>query len=324
MQAKPVIGPRAKKNKFAFEKLESAEELRLDYDVTILPPKKVFFPPRQNLVQFMEKGAKSCIQQEEKILFGVHFYDIKGIDMLDFLFAENNVDNNYLANRRSTTVVGSSIQNVSERAFFGTVGSHIEPKGHDAFLTKINGGYLFQTLTPKGEELVKLGTFSEATEQQQDEAKKINTEVLNRCPQKLKGSSDEIAEKVRNSFNDKEIWEHYSKDCFSCGSCNIVCPTCYCFDVQDTWNLDQKSGTRYRSWDACLTEDFAKVSLGPTGAENFREERNQRARHRIMRKTAYLNQRLGGPACVGCGRCSASCVPDVADPVKIINHIMEA
>jgi ferredoxin len=43
-----------------------------------------------------------------------------------------------------------------------------------------------------------------------------------------------------------------------------------------------------------------------------------------MRKAAYLNDKLGGPACTGCGRCSAACTADIADPVRVINAIMEA
>ena len=38
-----VIGVQSKGTKFAFGPLESASELRLDYDVTLLPPKKYIF-----------------------------------------------------------------------------------------------------------------------------------------------------------------------------------------------------------------------------------------------------------------------------------------
>ena len=61
------------------------------------------------------------------------------------------------------------------------------------------------------------------------------------------------------------------------------------------------SGQRTRYWDGCLTEDFAKCSLGEGACENFRDERASRFRHRMMRKATYLNEKLGGPACVGCG-----------------------
>jgi ferredoxin len=42
-----------------------------------------------------------------------------------------------------------------------------------------------------------------------------------------------------------------------------------------------------------------------------------------MRKGAYLNEKLGSPACTGCGRCSNACTADIADPVRVINAIME-
>ena len=322
MSAATVYAPVPRKHLFIFAPINSPKDVRLDYDVTILPPKKVIFPVKQDLVAFGPDGPASSIKPEPRILFGVHFYDIKAIDMLDLLFRENNEDWNYLAQREQTTIVGSNIQRVSKRAFWGTVGRGVKPRGHDAFLTRLRGGYLFEVLTPKGEKLLGLGKFSPSTEAQAAEARKVNDDVMDKCPEKLSHSSEEIAAKVRNAFSSK-LWDELSHTCFSCGTCNIVCPTCYCFDVQDNWNLDQASGQRARAWDGCLLEDFAKVSLGAGACENFREHRGQRYRHRLMRKAAYLNEKLGGPACVGCGRCAAQCVPDIADPARIIQSIME-
>jgi len=72
-----IVAPVAKDGKFAFETLTSAGDLRLDYDVTILPPKKVFWPPVQPLLKFGRDSVENCIKPEATILFGVHFYDIK-------------------------------------------------------------------------------------------------------------------------------------------------------------------------------------------------------------------------------------------------------
>jgi ferredoxin len=93
--------------------------------------------------------------------------------------------------------------------------------------------------------------------------------------------------------------------------------------VQDEWHIDQKSGVRFRRWDACLTCEFAEVSV-QGGTESFRKTKASRYRHRIMRKTTYLNDKLGGPACVGCGRCSGACTADIADPTKFINKLMKS
>lgn len=323
MQHQPVWGPIAKRSQFVFAELESPKDLRLDYDVTILPPKKLFFPPAQDLVCFDGKNYSACLEPKNKILFGVHGYDVKAIDQTDLLFSERNYDVNYMAHRQATTIVASSIQKVSRRAFFGSVGKDVQPKGHDAFLTKINGGYVWESLTVKGEALLDFGKFEKASEAQIAEAKKVNEQVQTQCQETLQHNTNDIATKVRAAFKNEELWQGFAQDCFSCGSCNTVCPTCYCFDVQDTWNVNQTSGVRTRFWDSCLTEDFSKVSLGAGATENFREERFERFRHRIMRKATYLNQKLGGPACVGCGRCSMSCTTDIADPVRVINKIME-
>ena len=322
IEAGPVYGPVAKRSRFTFERLESPDELRLDYDVTILPPKKLFFPPAQDLLHFDADGFRPALEPVEKVLLGVHFYDVKAIDQTDLLFSERNYDVNYLAHRQTTTIVASNVQTVSSRAFFASVGADVQPKGHDAFMTAIGYGYVFETLTERGEALLEHGVFQPATEAQIIEAADVNAAALEQCPERLAYSTQDIAAKVRASFGDDAMWASMAADCFSCGTCNTVCPTCYCFDVQDTWNVDQTSGQRTRYWDGCLTEDFAKCSLGEGACENFREERGARFRHRMMRKATYLNEKLGGPACVGCGRCSAGCTADIADPVRIIDQIM--
>ena len=316
----PVIAPVAKRTRFVFQDLESVDELRLDYDTTILPPKKVFFPPQQDLVKFDGDSFKECIDPKDKILFGVHAHDIKGIDMTDALFAADNSDENYLAQRRQTTIVGSSVQNHYKHAFFGSVCPELEPAGHDMFLTKVDGGYVADVLTEKGEALISSGNFADASEAHSADAAAVNQAAKDNCPEKLNNSSADIKEKVRDAFS-SDIWEESSKGCFSCGSCNLVCPTCYCFDVQDEWGLGAADGKRFRKWDGCLTCEFSEVSV-QGGKENFREKA-ERYRHRFMRKTAYLNDKIGGPACVGCGRCSGACTADIANPVTVINKIME-
>lgn len=323
IRGRRVWGPVAKKTQFVFAELRSAAQLRLDYDVSLVPPKKAIFPTTQGLIAFSPKGAESCVLPKPQILFGVHFYDVKAIDQLDLLFAEKHADRNYLANREATTIVGSSIQRVFPRAFWGSIAPEVEPRGHDAFLTKIRGGYLFETRTRKGEALVRAGKFTPASAAKVGEARQVNARMMTCCPEKLPVPAAEVARKVRLGYIKEDLWKELARDCFSCGTCNILCPTCYCFDVQDHWNIDQVSGARCRSWDGCQLEDFARVSLGEGASENFREERHERYRHRVMRKLSYLNQKLGGPACVGCGRCSAGCVPDIADPVRIVARILE-
>ena len=322
LAAGPVYGPVAKRSKFVFARLETPAQLRLDYDITILPPKKLFFPPAQELIRFDGDRFTASVEPVEKVLIGVHPYDVRALDMTDQLFRERHADVNYLAHRETTTLVASNVQTIAPRAFWVSMGADVPPRGHDAFLTKIGSGYVYDSLTPRGDELLSHGAFAPATDEQGRESAEVNEREKAACPETLAHPAPAVATKVRATFRNERLWDELAADCFSCGTCNTVCPTCYCFDVQDTWNVDQKSGQRTRYWDACLTEEFATISLGAGGTENFREERGERFRHRFMRKAAYLNAKLGGPACVGCGRCAAACTADIADPVHVINKIM--
>ena len=107
---------------------------------------------------------------------------------------------------------------------------------------------------------------------------------------------------------DSLLWDAIARRCFSCGTCTNVCPTCYCFDVQDKLNIDTVSGQRVRSWDSCQLRVFAEVA----GGENFREHASSRMRHRVFRKGKFIQERTGKLGCVGCGRCSTNCVAKIS------------
>ncbi len=322
MASTRVVGPRAKHKKFEYAELGSPDELRLDFDVTILPPKLVFFPPNQDLLHFDGEKVESCIDPVQTVLLGVHPYDVKGIDMADEFFSSPNVDGDYVDQRAVTTIVASNIRAVSPWAFWDSVGTDTAPEGMDAFLTKIDEGYVFDVYSDKGVELTSHGAFRDAVASEIGESQRVNDSVVGTCPHRLRNAGSDIAETMEARFDDKELWRGLADGCFSCGSCNIVCPTCFCFDVQDHWNVDQTSGRRLRCWDSCLAYDFSVTTLAGGGEENFRGEHYERFRHRFMRKAVYQRDRFGGPACVGCGRCAGACTPGIADPVRVVNEVM--
>lgn len=129
----------------------------------------------------------------------------------------------------------------------------------------------------------------------------------------------ELVPEYLGKNHDHSAWEHFGDKCFSCGSCVLVCPTCYCFDVRDEVELDLAEGRRIRTWDGCLLEGFAKVADG----HNFRSERGARFRHRIYRKGKHLPEKYGYFGCIGCGRCADSCTADIAGPVKVLKYMDE-
>ena len=70
-----VVGVQAKGDRFTLDDLSAATDLRLDYDVTILPPKKYFLPQEEVLLRFKGEHYETVIEAEPFVLFGVHPYD---------------------------------------------------------------------------------------------------------------------------------------------------------------------------------------------------------------------------------------------------------
>ena len=65
-----VYGVQAKQEHFVFAPLVNADDLRLDYDVTILPPKKYFLPQRETLLKFdRREGFESVFDDQPFVVF---------------------------------------------------------------------------------------------------------------------------------------------------------------------------------------------------------------------------------------------------------------
>jgi hypothetical protein len=106
-------------------------------------------------------------------------------------------------------------------------------------------------------------------------------------------------------------------DGYVVGTCNVVCPTCYCFNVEEQVDITVTRGHRERYWDGCMLREFSEVA----GGEVFRESLAARQRHRVFRKFKYLSEETGQPWCVGCGRCTALCTAHISI-VSIVNHLV--
>ncbi len=135
-----VIGVKSKGNKFAFGPLESADELRLDYDVTLLPPKKYFFPQRETLFTYnLSEGisAKSAEELKPMIIIGVHPYDIVALLHMDEIFRETKSDPYYFKKRESSIIIGVNIQNMSKWNFSSAMGGETIDYGYDLMLTDL-------------------------------------------------------------------------------------------------------------------------------------------------------------------------------------------
>jgi len=315
-----LIGVKEKGKRFVFDIIESPEELRLDYDVTILPPKKYFLPQIEVLMDYKLKDkskAKENMDIKSQIIIGVHPYDIIAIQQSDKIYLDEQKDDFYKKRRENNIIIGSEIQNVSDRSFAGSMNTHLTDSGYDLFITDLGSKYAITIGSKKGKELlVKHSKFKDAKSSDIKKIEKIRSKIKSKFKKEVKIPKEEWTKYLVANY-DNSLWEERANKCMECSSCTMVCPTCYCYDVQDEVSLNMKQGKRYRTWDGCLIRDFTKIGSG----EVFRQDIKDRYRHRFYRKGNYLPERYDFVACVGCGRCGIACLPDIADPCDLINEL---
>lgn len=315
-----VIGVKEKGSRFVFAPLDNAGELRLDYDVTVLPPKKELLPPNEDLLAFdISKPFEVLATRDErkKVLVGVHPYDLIAINMMDEVYLGTHVDDNYESRRRNTIIIASDILNIPPRAFCGSLGTHKVEKGYDLLVAPLDDRYVIEVGTPAGAELLeKFAQTHESSRYDIERVEKLREELPSRYERTLLVDKYKWSEVLEQNY-EHPVWDENARKCLTCGTCTMVCPTCVCYDVHDEVELDLERGKRARTWDGCLLKEFTLVGSG----EIFRETPTNRYRHRYYRKGMYLPMRYGFVACVGCGRCATQCLADIADPVDVINAI---
>ncbi|MBM9520357.1 4Fe-4S dicluster domain-containing protein [Desulforhopalus vacuolatus] len=315
-----IIGVQSKGKRFHFALLENAHDLRLDHDVTLLPPKKFLLPTHEELIRFdisRPFEVSSSKPDRAQILIGVHPYDVIAIQQLDAVYQNPPVDDIYAARRKNTLIIASDILTIASRSFAGSLGNHVVTSGYDLLVTDLGDIVVIDEGTSAGRELLKsFGECREALTPEIERVTQLRAELPGRYRHKLKVDKWQWTELLLNNST-HPLWEKNARKCLSCGTCTLVCPTCFCYDVDDVMDINMKEGTRVRTWDSCLLRDFTLIGSG----EIFRQAPVDRYRHRFYRKGVYLPQRFGFVACVGCGRCATQCLSDIADPLNVMNTL---
>lgn len=317
----PVVAPVNKGKEFVFASLASGEELAIGYQPTILPPKKVLQQPVETIFSFEKQnvqqtggtctslhGEKICYTDREsdkgkKVLFGVRPCDVHSFFVLDEVFCGEMADPLYCESRNRTVVIAENCVTPCRSGFcyYQQTGPGLA-KGYDLLLTKLGENYLVEVGSATGAELLAEiamgeeaapGMVAEKEDRLADASRKLPYHILTR------NLSELLEEKT-----DHPVWEELRSRCLGCGTCTMVCPTCFCYNMYDKLDLNLTSGVRQREWDSCKLLEYSQVALG----HNFRKGREARAQWRIYHKLLYQQRQFGKTGCVGCGRCIQACV----------------
>ncbi len=315
-----IIGVVKKGKHFAFDTLEKADEMCLDYDVTILPPKKYFLPVQETILKYQTKDAASyeeVYDETSRVIIGIHPGDLAAIALLDKAFSEGESDGHYLRRRQNSVLVGIYPTMLYKYRFSSSMIKEDAYKAADCMLIDLGDEhYGVEIVTAKGQKLLSSCGKAANAEALAEKIAQGKQQIKDELTMPI--DRDQLPQFLNQKQRHQE-WKKRAQKCFSCGSCVLVCPTCYCFDVKDEVELSLQKGERVRSWDGCMLSKFATVA----GNHNFRRLAADRLQHRLQRKGNYLLERFGLAGCVGCGRCAQACVADIASPIEIVTELMK-
>jgi sulfhydrogenase subunit beta (sulfur reductase) len=297
-----------------FKNVKRFSEVDLNYTRTMIPPKKYFIHPEEVIFTF-DKEKEMYFEppniDKNMVLFGVHACDINAMNLLARVFMEELPDKYYLERRKNSVIIGVNCI-PDEYCFCKSTGTSYAQDGYELFLNDIGDKYLLRVGSLKGSEIVEAHSdlFGEAKAQDVTEFKTREKTRLASFTRELEMTG--LQDLLDLSFDDP-VWDEYGDKCLSCGSCNLVCPRCRCYDVQDYINLDMTTGERVRRWDSCMLKEHGLVA----GGHNFRPTPKERLRNRFNCKGSL---REGMTNCVGCGRCTVFC-PAKIDFVEVMKKV---
>ncbi len=304
-----VYAPVRRGSGYAFAPPARWSEVCMDYTRTHLPPKKFVLPPREPTFRFDPgQGFQDLLAEASTptVLFGVHAYDIYGLNILDRVFAQGPYkDPYYIARRQSTAVIGADFR-PDELHFALSMNADFVDSGFDLFLSDLGDDYLVLVGTSRGDDIVLLSGCLMEEPSVADIAEYKRRSNLRRAGYRNRVKLEDLPEILEMEYHSR-VWNEMGDRCLSCGSCSTVCPTCYCFDVSDEVELGSRAGQRVRSWDSCLFKTHALVA----GGENFRAARSSRIKFRFYHKQRGFVAEYGRPSCVGCGRCIEVCPAEI-------------
>ena len=304
-----VVGPVKHGATWAWTDVRPGMPLALDYPTSMLPPRQFFAPPRETLFRY-RRDADGRFAFEEPAaerpvaLVGVHGCDLTALRVLR-AFHESSCRDRLVPGRldRSFVIGLACWSPCLPESFCRDMGSLENESPASLYLWDIGTVLLVRVQSPRGREVLRDATALEAATPEELVALRQRLRARPEAfPARLQFPPERLATSLKAAESDI-LWEATADRCLSCGRCNLVCPTCTCFDVADRATLDGADGTRTRSWTGCQVPGFSRVA----GGHDFRPTRAQQLRYRIFRKGKYMPERYGIVGCTGCGRCATHC-----------------
>ncbi len=242
-------------------------------------------------------------EEPESIYFGVRSCDLTAVLYTDLVFSRPVKDSSYFKRRNKSLLITIGCNHPFSNCFCeaSNSGPYLE-YGYDLQFIDLGDAYFVSAGRRKGLDLLEkwLYFFRAVTDSDREKRYQLQLEVRGKFTQNIQVS--QVCQLLQDHEVDDSIWRKLSGRCYDCGGCAYVCPTCTCFSVDDA-AIDENHGLRLRSWDACTSSGFTRM----TGGHNPVDRRTDALKRRFLHKLKYDYAEHGKPSCTGCGRCVDIC-----------------
>lgn len=300
---------------FAFERVSDFNLLQLGYTTTKLPAKRYFLPLREDLATFQIDGndwQKTMDYHCDRpfVFFGLHACDINALNKLDKVLMGSVYPMPYYAAKRKNMFIIGTGCTPQPFCFCRSMGSDTALHGFDLFITDIGERYFLEVLSATAYNFLQSVKTSAPAEADHLQYMKLVAEK-NRMFTARVDTTD--LTKILDMEFQSPVWKVWGDKCLGCGTCANVCPTCYCYGVEESVNVDLRSAKKTKTLYSCNVVDFAEVA----GGHNFRPERSSRIKYRYYHKHRGFVEAFEESLCVGCGRCGEACLAGITVPEVI-------
>jgi len=301
-----IFAPVAQGDKSYINEIKEPKEVdysgRIPYD----PWKFLFFSPQEVLLN--EKFKEPEINYPKICAWGINILDLKALGVLDLAFED---DPYYQKRRENILVVGFSVgapnlKNYEDLKLFSLKLEEnvLEHVPFDIFLEKLaDDNFLIYSGSKSGKKILEKNGVKDYE----------NVQFAGLIPEEGPDKRMiELQEKIIRSANNP-IWDKLNETCLACGKCSIVCPTCFCFDINDEV-INKEKVCRQRNWGNCFYPEFTEIA----GGFDFTKTVKQKIRFWYEHKFVRIPYEYKVPGCVSCLRCFNVC-PAGINIIEVLN-----
>ena len=287
--------------------------------------KNFLFPSVQRLWQARRAGNSfQIVTEDEKVpkfaFIGVRSCDMHAIAIQDKVFINGQyVDPHYKSRRTDAFILSINCGKAGGTCFCVSMGTG--PKatfGFDLAMTEILKGdkhyFVVEVGTELGAEILHAVPYRKATEEETDTADNIVKKTAGQMGRVM--DTKDIKDLLYRNYEHAR-WDNVAQRCLACANCTLVCPTCFCANVEDITDLTGEHAERWRKLDSCFNLEHSYIHGG-----SIRASIKSRYRQWMTHKIATWIDQFGTSGCVGCGRCITWCpvAIDITEEARAIRE----